>query len=131
MKTEKKDTIDINPALAFQFLGVKDYGSTCCPHCGADGRYIYSWAEYGVVHSAMAGCYAQLTGRLAKSDYDKFFENLSKKQASGKPLSGYQKTVARMQQFIQEGRYSAEWCEQKIKEAIQSHYQYAANYGRR
>ncbi len=36
----------IDSSKAFQFLGVDDCGETCCPHCGADGRYIYAWRIY-------------------------------------------------------------------------------------
>jgi hypothetical protein len=44
-------------------LGVKDCGpcdpepTGVCPHCGADGRYIYSFlCEDGTVRGAMKGC---------------------------------------------------------------------------
>lgn len=122
-------TITIDPSKPFQFLEVKDYGYACCPHCGAEGRYIYSWAEYGQVRSAMAGCYAGLTGQVKKDDYSTFMEVLSRKQAQGKPLNGWQKTVLRMQQFIADGRYSEDWCNQKIKEAISQQKQYAFKRG--
>jgi hypothetical protein len=116
---------DINPSLPFQFLVVEDCGNACCPHCGAEGRYIYHWAEFGKAHSAMAGCYAALTGRINKDDREQFFETLSKKLATGKPLNGWQKTVMRMQAFIQEGKYSVEWCERKIMEAISDQKRFA------
>jgi len=96
-----------------------------CPHCGAPGRYIYVWAEYGERRGAMAGCYAALTGRIKKNDIDTFMTVLAKKLATGKPLNSWQKTVLRMQQFMSEGKYSPDWCQQKIKEAVADQKKYA------
>jgi hypothetical protein len=78
----------------------------------------------------IAACFSALTGRLQKGDSDKFMEVLAKKLATGKPLNGWQKTVLRMQQFITEGKYSLEWCQQKINEAIADQKRYAFKKGR-
>jgi hypothetical protein len=128
---------EIDNTKAFQFLYMQDCGpcdpgcgSGQCPHCGADGRYIYYWAEYGKVRGAMAGCYNALTGRVKKDDIDTFMTVLATKLAKGKPLNGWQKTVLRMQQFITDGKYPAEWCNQKIKEAVADQRQYAFRKGR-
>jgi hypothetical protein len=51
------------PAIV-AIVGVKDggptdggYGSAICPHCGAEGRYVYSFiCEDGKRRGAMAGC---------------------------------------------------------------------------
>lgn len=123
----------IDPSKAFQFLEVVDCGSACCPHCGAEGRYIYHWAEHGVVKAAMAGCYSALTGKLKKDDYTSFMETLSRKQASGKPLNGWQKTVLRMQDYIQknssdEGKVN--WATSKIADAIADQKRFAFQKGR-
>src|SRR5689334_19356494 len=112
---------EINPAKPFQFLYVEDTGGACCPHCGAEGRYIYYWSEYGQVKAAMAGCYGVLTGKLEKDDRAKFMEVLHKKQATNKPLNGWQKTVLRMQEHIQknitdDGKVN--WALGKIREAV-------------
>lgn len=122
----------IDPAKAFQFLYIEDcgpcdpgHGSGSCPHCGAEGRYIYYWAEFGKVRGAMAGCYNALTSRIKKDDIDSFMAVLAKKLATGKTLNSWQKTVIRMQQFIAEGKYSTDWCQQKIKEAIAAQKKYA------
>lgn len=123
---------EIDASKAFQFLYIDDcgpcdggIGSGNCPHCGADGRYIYYWAEYGKVRGAMAGCYAALTGQIKMDDIDKFMTVLAKKLATGKPLNGWQKTVIRMQQFMTEGKYSPDWCQQKIQEAVADQKRYA------
>lgn len=102
----------------FEFIGVKDCGATSCPHCGSEGRYIYEWIQDGKKMAAMAGCFKQLTGALAKSDIDRYFISLSEKQAKNKPLNGWDKTIIRMQEFKATGKYSAEWCDQKIMTAL-------------
>lgn len=118
----------IDPTKAFQFLHVEDTGGGCCPHCGAEGRYIYVWAEHGQVKGAMAGCYKALTGKLDKDDYANFMEVLSRKQAADKPLNGWQKTVLRMQNYILENNADdgkVNWALQKIKEAVADQKRYA------
>lgn len=43
-----------------QFTGMSDsgeYGNATCPHCGAQGRYVYNFiVEGGERRGAMAGC---------------------------------------------------------------------------
>lgn len=117
----------IDPSKPFQFISVEDHGDACCPHCGAEGRYIYSWAEHGVIKSAMAGCYAALTGQIKKDDITSFIERLSVKQAKNKPLNGWDKTVIRMQQYIldnQNDESKLNWANGKIHEAVASAKQY-------
>lgn len=58
--TDKKGQV-----IKFQFVGVEDCGNTCCPHCGAEGRYVYTWIDNGVMRSAMAGCYKLLSPRVS------------------------------------------------------------------
>lgn len=111
-----KATID------FKFLGIKDYGSTCCPHCGSEGRYIYSWQENGIIKSAMAGCYKLLTVHIEKGDKDKYFELLSEKQAKGKKLNGWDINVLRLLSF--ECKYPKEWIDNKIHEVLRQRQQY-------
>lgn len=110
----------------FKFISVEDYGSTCCPHCGAEGRYIYTWEENGVKKSAMAGCYKALTGKLEKGEEDKYMELLYEKVAKRKKLNGWDKTVLRMLEFKDSGKYPAEWCDRKIKETLRERKKYLA-----
>jgi hypothetical protein len=113
--------VNIDPAKSFQFLAVADGGpdsGTRCPHCGAEGRYIYQWAEYGVMHAAMAGCYKALTRNVKKDDLSQVWEGIHFKQSRQKALNSWEKTIIRMTEFKTEGRYSAEWCDAKITEAL-------------
>lgn len=126
-------TVAVDPTKPYQFLGVNDYGSihdgdgTCCPHCGAECRYVYSWAEFGTKRAAAAGCFSALTGKIKMNDHDNFMRVLAEKQAKNKPLNGWQKTVVKMLEFIESGKYSAEWCNQKIWDAIANQKSYAAH----
>ena len=135
MATQKLTRID--PSLPFQFLGVEDTGpADCgrfngsCPHCGAEGRYIYHWSEYGKHRAAMVFCYKMLTGKVDKDDETQFMEILSRKLAQGKPLNGWQKTVLRMYAFIEQEKYSFEWCRNNIIEAIAASRRYAVTRSR-
>ena len=111
---------------SFKFLGVKDCGHACCPHCGAEGRYIYTWEEDGKVKSAMAGCFKLLTGHLSHDDITSYFILLAEKQAKNKPLNGWDKSVVRMMEFKESGKYSAEWCNQKITETLRDRQSFLA-----
>lgn len=124
--------IKIDSSKPYQFLYMSDHGSRmdgdgyCCPHCGADCRYVYHWAEYGQIKGAAAGCFAALTGKIKKDDLDEFMVKLSISQTKNKPLNGWQKSVIRMLGFIEQGKYQAEWCNQKIWEAVKDQKQFAA-----
>lgn len=112
--------------IEFKFLGVKDYGSTCCPHCGSEGRYIYTWEENGVVKSAMAGCYKLLTGHIQKGDREKYFELLSEKQAKQKKLNGWDVNIVRLLSF--DGKYPTEWINEKINEVLRERQLYLSKH---
>jgi hypothetical protein len=120
--------VTIDASLPFQFLGVRDYGSACCPHCGAEGRYIYTWAEFGKEYGAMAGCYELLTGKLKKDDVTKHIERIYVKQAKSKPLSGWDKTILRMIEYKDVNQNDAgkvSWAQGKITAAVSEAKSYA------
>lgn len=122
-----KSPVDITKP--FVFLGVEDYGDACCPHCGADGRYIYTWAEFGEVKAAMAGCFSILTGKIKKDSVQNHIERIAVKQAKGKTLNGWDKTILRMLDYQKSNASDAgkcAWAENKIKEAVSDCIRYAA-----
>lgn len=104
--------------IEFQFVGVEDYGHACCPHCGAEGRYVYTWIDNGVMRSAMAGCYKLLSPKVSKSDEERYFESLAEKQAKNKKLNKWDKNVLRLLNFKQTGKYPEDWCDRKINEVL-------------
>ena len=110
----------------FKFIGITDYGATSCPHCGAEGRYIYTWEVDGKTASAMAGCYKALTGKLEKGEDIRYFELLAEKQAKNKPLNGWDKNILRLQGYLTEGKYSPEWINQKIYEVLSERKKFLA-----
>jgi hypothetical protein len=115
----------------FKFIGINDTGpesGACCPHCGAEGRYIYMWEEDGVRHGAMAGCYKALTGIIEKGDTEKYFELLAVKQAKNKPLNGWDKNIIRLMGFLKEGKYTAQWVDSKIHEVLSERKRYLAQH---
>jgi Zn ribbon nucleic-acid-binding protein len=107
-----------NNMKTFKFIGIKDYGSTVCPHCGSEGRYIYTWEEDGVSHAAMAGCYKLLTKKIEKSDENRYFELLAEKQAKNKPLNGWDKRIIGLLKAQESGKASESWVQQKIHETL-------------
>lgn len=108
----------------FKFIGIKDCGSTSCPHCGSDGRYIYIWEKDGLRKSAMAGCYKMLTGKLDKGEDIRYFELLSEKQAKGKDLNGWDKNIIRLLGYKDSGKYSDIWIDQKISDILRERKNY-------
>lgn len=42
-----------------RLIETEDHPGSCCPHCGAEGRYVKVFeCEDGAIRKAMAGCYA-------------------------------------------------------------------------
>lgn len=116
----------------FQFIGIEDTGTAsgaCCPHCGAEGRYIYKFKIDGVPRGAMAGCYKALTGRLEKGDDVRVYELMAEKQARNKPLNGWEKSLLRLESF--RGKYPDEWIDQKIRETLQHRKAFLSKKGHR
>lgn len=66
----------------------------------------------------MAGCFRLLTGRLSKDDKARYWVLLAEKQAKGKPLNGWDKTIVKMLDFKKSGKYPAEWCDKIIHETL-------------
>lgn len=134
MSNKKQEPIKIDATKPFQFLGVDDTGpesGACCPHCGADGRYIYTWAEYGQVRGAMAGCYKLLTGKVLKGDLERRIEKIAEKQAKNKPLNGWDKTIVRMLEYKAanaDDPGKVAWADNKIHQAISDTKRYAAKF---
>lgn len=110
----------------FKFIKIEDCGSTQCPHCGADGRYIYTWEEDGIRHSAMAGCYKALTGKLEKDEKQQYFVLLSEKQAKNKPLNSWDNNIIRILSYKEEGKYPDSWCDNKIEQVLSERKMYLA-----
>lgn len=113
--------------ISFVFHQVVDHGEgASCPHCGAEGRYIYSWEQDGVRYAAMAGCYKRLTGKLSKGDDVRFWELLHEKQSRKKLLNGWEKRALSLRDSAQSGKVTPEWAEAKIRTILSERKQYLA-----
>lgn len=109
----------------FYFIGIGDGGTgCCCPHCGAEGRWVYQWCWQGKKHSAMAGCYKVLTRSIPVTDERKFWEQLSTKLAKGKELSGWDKNIMNLNSM--RDQYGDEWVDKKIQETLNKRRTWAA-----
>lgn len=116
----------VTSPTSFKFLGVKDCGHACCPHCGAEGRYIYEWEQDGKGMAAMAGCFKMLTGQLSKDDISAYWILLAEKQAKNKPLNGFDRSIVRLLGFKESGKFPASWCDQKITETLRDRQAFLA-----
>jgi hypothetical protein len=119
--------IKIDPSNPFEFLGIQDGGEhASCPHCGAEGRWIYHWLEYGETRAAMAGCYEMATGKIKKGDLEKVHVLIAQKLSKKKPLNGWERGILRLEQFKADAKYPPEWCDQKINEILSQRKIYLA-----
>ena len=76
-----------------QFTGVTDsgeYGNATCPHCGADGRYVYHFVTTEGAAGAMAGCIKL----FPVSPVAKAHQAVLDKQRAGKNLNGWDRKIA-------------------------------------
>ena len=79
----------------------------------------------------MAGCFNKLTSKISKGSTERFLENLFKKQASGKNLNGWQKTVLRMLEYKKNNQSDTgkiSWADGKINEAISQSLAYQKRF---
>jgi hypothetical protein len=125
--------IKVDSTLPFVWECINDTGpesGATCPHCGAEGRYIYNWFEFGERRAAMAGCFEAMTGRIKKCDKTRVMLLIAKKQSRNKPLNGWERSILRMEQFKSAGKYPAEWCDQKISETLSQRKSFLAKSGK-
>lgn len=123
-----------NEIIKFRFLYVKDgripvgvgfdEQPAICPHCGAEGRWIYTWIENGEMRGAMAGCFSKMFRDKDLGEINNAIIKSRTKEAKKEALNGWDKTIIRMDTFMQQGKYDKSWCESKIREAIMSRESY-------
>ena len=103
----------------YEFLRIEDFGKTTCPHCGTDGRYIYTWKVNGEQQMAMSGCFKLLTKDITKPSLDKFLESMHLKISRRKPLNSWERSIQRLLSFREAGKYPKDWCDKKIEETLE------------
>lgn len=69
-------------------------GGTFCPHCGAEGRYIFHFlAEDGKQHGAMKGCFRRFPKHPLAAEAAELLERQRERQRKGQELSGWDQTM--------------------------------------
>lgn len=114
--------------ITFRFLRVEvreqtvgigfDPAPAICPHCGAEGKYVYVWVENGEERAAMSGCYKKLTGKVSLGEKDSYLAKLAIKRVRGESLNSWDKTIIRMLDFKAQGKYSPAWCDSVINKTL-------------
>lgn len=65
-------------------------GGALCPHCGAQGRWIYHFlAENGQQYGAMKGCFRKFPKHPLAAEAAELLERQRERQRKGQELSGW------------------------------------------
>lgn len=76
-----------------RFVGVHDsgeFGNATCPHCGADGRYVWTFiTEDGVQRGAMAGCIQKFPVSKLADEHKRIIDRQRQRQAKGQSLASW------------------------------------------
>lgn len=90
---ERRPAQRLNLPKIVEFLGVKDsgeYGNANCPHCGALGRYVYSFrCDDGKVHGAMAGCIRLFPVSPLAEEHRAIMERRREREETGRTLASW------------------------------------------
>lgn len=67
-----------------------EYGNATCPHCGALGRYVWTFkCDDGTTRGAMAGCIKLFPRSPLADEHMKLVERFKERQAEGKSLASW------------------------------------------
>jgi hypothetical protein len=67
-----------------------EYGAATCPHCGADGRYVWSFlCEDGTRRGAMAGCIRLFPVSAVADEHRKIMERQADREKKGRNLASW------------------------------------------
>lgn len=76
-----------------RFEGMTDsgeYGAATCPHCGADGRYVWNFVcEDGTRRGAMAGCITKFPVSKVAEEHKKIMERDEDRAKKGQKLASW------------------------------------------
>lgn len=91
---EKPDPATLPRITAFD--GVTDsgeYGNARCPHCGAEGRYVYHfYCEDGTRRGAMAGCIKLYPVSPVAEEHKRIIDRQAKREKTGGELASWDQT---------------------------------------
>jgi hypothetical protein len=67
-----------------------EYGNATCPHCGADGRYVWTFrCDDGTTRGAMAGCIKLFPRSALVDEHQRLLDRLDERQAKGQTLASW------------------------------------------
>lgn len=67
-----------------------EYGNATCPHCGADGRYVWTFrCDDGTKRGAMAGCIKLFPRSALVDEHQRLLERAADRKAKGWQLASW------------------------------------------
>ncbi len=67
-----------------------EFGATTCPHCGADGRYVWTFlCDDGTTRGAMAGCLQRFPKSRLVDEHKKIIERAAEREQAGRSLASW------------------------------------------
>jgi len=104
-KSKNKKFVEQDQPMVFNepviFTGI-EIGSNC-PHCGAEGKYIYQFTVGTRKMEAMAGCYKKIVASQSNSILNSLVENTFKKKMTDKSLNGWDRKIIDMMKAYEKG----------------------------
>lgn len=95
-----------------QFEGVSDsgeYGGATCPHCGADGRYVWTFiTEDGERRGAMAGCIQKFPVSKLAEEHKRIIERSKDRAKNGQKLASWDIAKLAAIEAVRDGELTAD-----------------------
>jgi hypothetical protein len=90
-RTKKSPAADLPRIIRFDGKSdAGEYGAATCPHCGADGRYVWSFlCEDGTRRGAMAGCIRLFPVSAVADEHRKIMERQADREKKGRNLASW------------------------------------------
>lgn len=67
-----------------------EFGATSCPHCGADGRYVWWFTcEDGSRRGAMSGCVKRFPVSKLAEEHQRIIERAKERERDGRALASW------------------------------------------
>lgn len=91
VKVVKPDKDTLPRIIAYDsFYDSGEYGNATCPHCGADGRYVWTFhCADGTKRGAMAGCIKLFKVSPIATEHKKLLERKAEREKTGGKLASW------------------------------------------
>jgi hypothetical protein len=136
-KSRTMKTTEALPKI-IAIVGIEDHGpcdpepTASCPHCGADGRYIYHFiCEDGSHRGAMAGCLKLFPKHQFAEKVQGVFKKSLEARKSGRRLASWDEDVLKATEMLESGAIQQREWEARLSGAFYRRAAYLKNrYGR-